>query len=316
ENNGEVLCGQRCVRLGVNHEHCGSCFSSCKDSEYCIEGVCRLSCTKEEIVCSEKCINPQTDPANCGACGAICGSGVCQMGRCVLHAEQVKASETRICMLSKGRLKCLGKTWEEDSLAFVRFGQAKFVDFQGVKVHTFSLSGSNICVILESGNLHCWGDNFLGQLGLGDTRTRVQPDRVPLNFQGKKVLQGLIGPDYSFSTSGCAVLEDDTLRCWGFGLLGYPDNKARNKPDARAIDLWGKRVLQIAIGVNALCALLEDRRQPRRGGGIQFFLRCESIESGLWRLTSTYRATNTGRGCPGYEYLEGCNAACSCVCLA
>jgi hypothetical protein len=35
----------------------------------------------------------------------------------------------------------------------------------------YSFSGST-CVVLDNDTIKCWGDNFYGQLGLGDTSAR------------------------------------------------------------------------------------------------------------------------------------------------
>ena len=45
----------------------------------------------------------------------------------------------------------------------------------GRNVTKISLGGRHTCVILDRGDLKCFGWNYYGQLGLEDTINRVQP---------------------------------------------------------------------------------------------------------------------------------------------
>ncbi|MEM1008462.1 MAG: hypothetical protein AAGJ35_05610, partial [Myxococcota bacterium] len=92
--------------LQENHEHCGSCYNTCRANEYCIEGRCRLVCPEGKLACSGQCIDPQTDPNHCGICGGRCVSGVCQKSQCVIHADQVGVDDERLCFLEQGQLRC------------------------------------------------------------------------------------------------------------------------------------------------------------------------------------------------------------------
>jgi hypothetical protein len=37
---GQIRCGERCVNLGTNERHCGSCFNRCLEGQECVAGVC------------------------------------------------------------------------------------------------------------------------------------------------------------------------------------------------------------------------------------------------------------------------------------
>jgi alpha-tubulin suppressor-like RCC1 family protein len=72
---------------------------------------------------------------------------------------------------------------------------------------------THTCALTQTGELHCWGDNAKGALGIGGHYDQSSPQHV--------------GPGYAFVSAGeestCAVKLDGTLWCWGrnpWGQLG------------------------------------------------------------------------------------------------
>jgi alpha-tubulin suppressor-like RCC1 family protein len=63
--------------------------------------------------------------------------------------------------------------------------------------------------------VRCWGHNDDGQLGLGniedigDNELPIDVDPVGLGAPAKKLAHGLSGDHM------CAVMDDDSVRCWG-----------------------------------------------------------------------------------------------------
>ncbi|NDH47471.1 MAG: hypothetical protein EBX99_06430, partial [Acidimicrobiia bacterium] len=87
------------------------------------------------------------------------------------------------------------------------------------------------CAILDNDGLKCWGDNFFGELGQGDTNSRgdgsgEMGDNLPAVNLGT-------GRTASFLTSKahtCAILDNLKIKCWGFGSygrLGYENTTTR-----------------------------------------------------------------------------------------
>ena len=84
------------------------------------------------------------------------------------------------------------------------------------------------CVVLDNGNVRCWGLNSAGQLGYGNTgvvgKTRIGDDETPktegpVDFGGPDAVEVATGSFHS-----CAILEGGDVRCWGLGAdrrLGY-----------------------------------------------------------------------------------------------
>ena len=77
--------------------------------------------------------------------------------------------------------------------------------------------------------MKCWGYNDNGQLGYGDTNNRGDGPNEVGDFlptvdlgTGKKAKQISAGFRHT-----CAVLNDDSVKCWGsggYGQLGYGNN--------------------------------------------------------------------------------------------
>jgi alpha-tubulin suppressor-like RCC1 family protein len=73
------------------------------------------------------------------------------------------------------------------------------------------------CAITVAGNLHCWGDNFSGQLGDGTTADRNVPRLIGNGWDSVSA-----GGDHT-----CGIKQDSTLYCWGYnhdGQLGNGTN--------------------------------------------------------------------------------------------
>ena len=92
----------------------------------------------------------------------------------------------------------------------------------GGPVVELSVGYTHNCVLLQGGDVRCWGNGDGGQLGyvstdnIGDDETPTQQDPVTLG-----------GPALAIYTGGahsCAMLDDFEVICWGsndFGQLGY-----------------------------------------------------------------------------------------------
>ncbi|HAZ11617.1 MAG: hypothetical protein A2X86_17995 [Bdellovibrionales bacterium GWA2_49_15] len=192
-------------------------------------------------------------------------------------AVDISAGEDHTCViLSNGKVRCWGynaqgqlgvgavdargnEAGEMAALTDISFGVGK----TAVKITS---GGYHSCAILNDGTLRCWGNNAAGQLGYGDTANRgdnpgemgaLTP--VPLGT-GKTVL------DVSaLEASTCAILNDNTLRCWGsnnYGQLGLghtrnvgtgPTDMGDNLP---AVDLGPNTIpvkMAKSIGSNDNC---------------------------------------------------------------
>lgn len=109
------------------------------------------------------------------------------------------------------------------------------------------------CIIGSGGDVYCWGSNAAG--GVGDslsTNGYSVPNKV--NLGGLRAISVATG--YGFS---CAVLQDNTVRCWGLGTAGQLGNNAteENNPVPQTV-IGVDNALKVSIDHTSMfvCALL------------------------------------------------------------
>ena len=75
---GQTLCGDACVELGSNVDHCGRCGNFCPQPttgmRVCREGVCGAQCSVGTTQCDGRCVVLATERLHCGACGRACAA--------------------------------------------------------------------------------------------------------------------------------------------------------------------------------------------------------------------------------------------------
>lgn len=84
------------------------------------------------------------------------------------------------------------------------------LDLPAVQV---TVGGSHSCALLDDGHVRCWGDNSVGQLGLGNTMNLGDdelPSSVPPVSLGGVAKQIAAGGNHT-----CAVLTNNDVVCWG-----------------------------------------------------------------------------------------------------
>ncbi len=74
------------------------------------------------------------------------------------------------------------------------------------------IDGNSTCAVITGGHIACWGDNALGQLGIGNNTNQPTPVAIP-NFAGA----------VQVATSGnhtCSRMSDGKVYCWGSNTTG------------------------------------------------------------------------------------------------
>ena len=113
------------------------------------------------------------------------------------------------------------------------------------------------CAILDDGTVKCWGPNGNGQLGYGDTTTRDAPPATPVDLGTGRTAKA-VSCEWA---STCAILDDDSLMCWGLnagGQLGVGDTTNKPSPTAVVATNLGAGVKSVATGYQHTCAVLND----------------------------------------------------------
>jgi len=130
-----------------------------------------------------------------------------------------------------------------------------------------NISGTrlNFCALLNDGTVQCWGYNGYGQLGDGTLINRKVPTSVLDEASGSELtgVKSLEQKDNTYAYEFiCALLNDNTVKCWGYngyGQLGVGDTTTRKKAavvtgitNAKEVKLGGHSSSGFA------CALLTD----------------------------------------------------------
>jgi len=172
----------------------------------------------------------------------------------------VYAYEHTCAVLNDGTVKCWGYNGygqlgtgdtTDRSKATTVSGITNAID---VKLGGHS-SGGYTCALLNDGTVKCWGYNGYGQLGDGTTASRSSPVVVSGLTNVKEIYPSK--DDYGYT---CALLNDGTVKCWGYngyGQLGTGDTTDRSAPYLIP-SLSGVKKLELigAGSFGSVCALL------------------------------------------------------------
>ncbi|MEM1007775.1 MAG: hypothetical protein AAGJ35_02105 [Myxococcota bacterium] len=177
--------------------------------------------------------------------------------------KQLRSGDQHICVLLEDhRVLC----WGNNDRGQLGYGDRKsrkqpvdtFVNMQGTKTMEVVAGVYHTCALSETGQLRCWGENAGGQLGVGDTVSRLKPDAViDLRWSTGRTMQVSAGMLHT-----CAVSQQGKLKCWGRnkeGQLGYGDARSRRRPDDVVVDLKGAKAKRVWAGKVHTCVLLTDQ---------------------------------------------------------
>jgi alpha-tubulin suppressor-like RCC1 family protein len=135
---------------------------------------------------------------------------------------------------------------------------------------SLSANGDFTCALLDNNTVKCWGHSSFGCLGTGDNNHRgdnagEMGDSLPaVNLgTGRSAKAVIAGSNFA-----CAILDNDTLKCWGAnndGQLGQGDTTARGLAPSElgnalpAINLGtGRTPKAVVAGATHACALLDN----------------------------------------------------------
>ena len=184
--------------------------------------------------------------------------------------EIASGREHSCVRFSNGGLKCWGKNDEgqlgygnQDNLGDNSSEMGSNLPWinlgAGKSAKAVSAGTGHTCAILNDDSVKCWGRNFEGQLGIGDSDNNRELTPAAVNLgTGKSAKMIATGHIHT-----CAILNDDSLKCWGSntnGQLGYGDKTHRNAPEPNSTVNLGtsKSAKKIATGAWHTCAILND----------------------------------------------------------
>ncbi len=160
-----------------------------------------------------------------------------------------------------------------DNLPFVSLGTGRSVKANAASPSVaIAAGGDHVCVILDNSTVKCWGDNTFGQLGLGNTAARGDnPNEMGNNLPAVNLGTGRTAKAITAgSAHTCAILDNSTVKCWGyngFGQLGLGDINSRGDNanemgnSLPTVNLGtGRTAKAIAAGAYHTCALLDNNQ--------------------------------------------------------
>lgn len=159
-----------------------------------------------------------------------------------------------------------------DFLPHVDLGrQQRAIDVQCGNWHT--------CVILESNDVKCWGDNDNGELGIGDTDVRGdKPNTMGDFLPPVKLGSGRKAKKLSVQSYPCVVLDNQEVKCWGWndwGAGGHGDSSHRGTDAGHMGDNLapinfgkGAKVESVCVGNTHSCVVLVGGKVKCWGLGV------------------------------------------------
>ena len=195
--------------------------------------------------------------------------------------RSVSAGTVHTCaLLDNGTVKCFGEgdngrlgygSSSDIGRTAAAMGDAlPSVDLGAGRTATLLATGAaHTCVVLDNGDVKCWGLNDDGQLGVGDTDARGDAagemgDALPavsLDLASGLRVTGIAAGD----AHTCALISDGSVKCWGSGAngrLGTGDENSRGDEAGEmgsslaVVDLGsGRRATALSAGGAHTCAI-------------------------------------------------------------
>ncbi len=206
--------------------------------------------------------------------------------------RQVAAGSTHNCaIVLNGRVKCwgnntngqlgLGSTSNRGDNANEMGENLPAVNLGTGRTAVDITAGNGLsCALLDDATVKCWGVNFSGQLGLGDTSTRGDgANEMGDNLPAVNLGTGRTATAISAGPQGdaCALLDNGTVKCWGSngdGQLGQGDTANRGDganemgDNLPAVNLGtGRTATAISAGAFSTCAVLDNATVKCWGSG-------------------------------------------------
>lgn len=193
---------------------------------------------------------------------------------------KIKTGGNRTCaIVESGKMYCWGYN-EDGSLGY---GNKTLYDGTipprnlgalniGAKVVDLVMTSTSTCILIENGNVKCWGGNSQGLLGYGAT-FQWSFDKTPIDIPNVN-LGGVAKQISGFNMHMCALMENGDVKCWGYnayGQLGYGHKNNIGDDEepilSGAVPL-GEKAVQLSLGNNHTCAILESGSLRCWGRGI------------------------------------------------
>jgi alpha-tubulin suppressor-like RCC1 family protein len=182
-------------------------------------------------------------------------------------ATAISAGTSHTCaLLTGGNVRC----WGRNSYGELGLGSTTIigdnenpttnVNLNGATATAISAGTSHTCALLTGGNVRCWGTNFTGELGLGNT-TIIGDNENPTANVNLGLMATAIATGQGHT---CALLSDGNVRCWGqndflqVGLGTFEINNIGDNENPTVNVRLDALATAISNGSKHSCAILAD----------------------------------------------------------
>lgn len=146
---GTVICGQECIDVSNDLDHCGQCGNDCAAGATCVAGQC--ACPGGEESCGDVCTDVSNDLEHCGQCGNDCPAGAdCVSGQCECPGNET-ACNNECADLDTSTLNC----GDCGNACDATFGQC--ATGQCECTAGLTMCGNNACVDVNNDPQNCGG---------------------------------------------------------------------------------------------------------------------------------------------------------------
>ena len=179
------------------------------------------------------------------------------MTRTPVHRAWLVAALAAVAALM---LLAAPKATPEQASSDARRAQAGYLD----------AGDEHTCAILADRSVRCWGKGLAGRLGYGNEGNVLSPGAAgPVPLPAGRTARAIVSGDYHT----CAILDDGSVHCWGFGAngrLGYGNSSnILSAAAAPAVNLGpGRTATAITAGASHTCAILDDGSVRCWGNGV------------------------------------------------
>jgi alpha-tubulin suppressor-like RCC1 family protein len=159
----------------------------------------------------------------------------------------MSGNESFRCALSSGQPWCWGQTLVRASVT--AFADTMPTQITGAALATIAAGPWHACGLTSSGTAYCWGNNFFGQLGVGDTLPHTGPVAVSSSLHFSAISVGF--------WHTCALTTNGAAYCWGYnaaGELGTPPATAQQSSTPIAVG-GGQTFASISAGSLYTCGV-------------------------------------------------------------
>jgi len=158
-----------------------------------------------------------------------------------------------------GDLKCWGRNFHG------QVGNGRNIDVYtptsvslsgGSHIIRIALGYSSSCAIDALNVLQCWGDNFYGQLGLGDTSDCNAPKIVTVGTASNQIVEVALGDSHT-----CAIDASNGLYCWGsnsegqLGIGSFTGSSPNPTPILVSLGGGASYAVHLALGGSHTCVI-------------------------------------------------------------